>query len=288
MTPHNTDQDQTTGAVTLRLKSRTHIPIEADAICPDSFIDRTRDDIAALPVYYGRRKQNLGDLFSVQGEKSDRIIIEGELDHVKKVGYGMTQGTVVIRGNIGQHTGAHMRGGEILVQGDAADKAGINMSGGRLWIKGNAGHLLGAAEPGDKRGVNRGLIVVEGNAGSEAGALMRRGLIVIMGDAGEFTGARMIAGSIFVFGHLGKRAGAGMKRGSIVAFGTCEPLLPTYYYETVYQPVFLRIYLNRLQEWGVPVSPEWAHGVYRRYSGDINMFGKGEILIRDEHECKSL
>lgn len=288
MDPQNSDRHEITDSVILRFKSRTSIPVEADCICPDNFIDRTHEDIAALPVFYGRRKRHLGDLFSVQGEKSDRIIIEGETDHLKKVGYGMTRGTVVIRGNIGPHTGAHMSGGEILVEGDAADKAGVNMRGGRLWIKGNAGHLLGAAEPGEKRGVNRGLIVVEGNAGSEAGALMRRGLIVIMGDAGDFAGARMIAGSVFVFGRLGKRAGAGMKRGSIVAFDAWEPLLPTYYFETVYQPVFIRIYLKRLREWGLPVNPELAQGMFRRYSGDINVLGKGEILIRDKHECKSL
>jgi formylmethanofuran dehydrogenase subunit C len=75
-----------------------------------------------------------------------------------------------------------------------------------------------------------------------------------------------------------------MKRGSIVAFGTCEPLLPTFRFESVIQPVFLRIFLNRLQEWGVKVAPEMSQGLFRRYSGDITTLGKGEILIHDSHE----
>ena len=260
------------------------IPIEADSVSPDVFVDRTRKDIITLPVYFGRRKVSIGDLFHVHGEKSDRIIIEGDLEHVKKIGYGMTRGKILVRGNIGQHTGAHMRGGEIVVEGDAGDKTGMNMNGGRIWIKGNAGHQLGAAYPGEKLGVNRGVIIVEGNAGSETGALMRRGLIVILGDTGDFAGARMIAGSLFVFGHLGKRAGAGMKRGSIVAMGTGEPLLPTYRFESVCEPVFVEIFCGYLRQWGVPIAPEVRQGSFRRYSGDINTIGKGEILIHDQHE----
>ncbi|MBS3905638.1 MAG: formylmethanofuran dehydrogenase subunit C [Syntrophaceae bacterium] len=284
MTLQNRNGDKEASPITLRLKEPTSIPIEADTVSPDHFIGRSLKDIAALPVYFGRRKRNLGDVFHIEGEESDQVIVEGDLAHVKKIGYGMTRGRIVIRGNVGQHTGACMRGGEIIVEGHVADRAGIHMEGGRLWIKGNAGHLLGAAYPGERRGVNRGVIIVEGNVGSETGAFMRRGLIVVMGDTGEFVGARMIAGSVFVFGHLGKRAGAGMKRGSIVAFGACEPLLPTYRFESVFQPVFIRVFVNRLRQWGLPVNIERTEGLFRRYSGDITALGKGEILIYDSNE----
>lgn len=275
---------RTKDVIILLPKKPLTIPIEADSISPDLFAERTREDINALPVYFGRRKVSIGDLFQVHGEKSDQIIIEGDLGHVKKIGYGMTRGKIVVRGNIGQHTGAYMRGGEIVVDGNAGDKTGMHMKGGRIWIKGNTGHQLGAAYPGEKQGVNRGVIIVEGNAGSETGAFMRRGLIVILGDAGDFAGARMIAGTLFVFGHLGKRAGAGMKRGSIVAMGTSEPLLPTYLFECVCQPVFLKIFRRYFRQWGVPVDPEMFQRAFRRYSGDINTIGKGEILIHDQHE----
>ncbi len=270
------------GEVSLRLKEPTTIPIEADSICPDHFVGCGQAEIEALPAFYGRRKVTLGDLFDVEGEKSDTIVLQGDLRHVKKIGQRMTRGRITVRGDVGMHLGAYMRGGEIVVEGSAGDWVGAHMGGGCIWIKGNAGHLLGAAYRGEKRGVNRGIIVVEGNAGREVGAQMRRGLIVILGDAGEFAGAKMIAGSIFVFGRLGARAGAGMKRGTIVALGDHAELLPTYRYECCYQPIFLRYYLLRLREWGLPIRDEYVEGFYRRYHGDLTALGKGEILIYDQ------
>ena len=270
------------GAVTLRLKESTTIPIEADSICPDRFVGRSQAEIEALPAFYGRRKVTLGDLFAVEGEDSDNLIVEGDLRHVKKIGQRMTRGRITVRGDVGMHLGAYMSGGEIMVEGNAGDWAGAHMQGGRIWIKGNAGHLLGAAYRGEKRGVNRGVIVVEGNAGREIGAQMRRGLIVVLGDVGEFAGAKMIAGTVFVFGRLGARAGAGMKRGTIVALGDHAELLPTYRYECRFQPVFLRYYLLRLREWGLPIHDEYVEGFYRRYHGDLTALGKGEILIYDQ------
>lgn len=269
------------GGVTLRLKRPTTIPLEADNIRPDLFVDRTQAEIEALPVFYGRRKAALGDFFTVDGGRSDTIVIEGELQHVKKIGQGMTLGRMTVRGDAGPHLGAYMRGGEITVHGNAEDWAGAHMQGGRIWIRGHAAHHVGAAYPGETLGVNRGVIVLEGNAGRELGVRARRVLIVVLGDVGEFAGANMIAGSIFVFGRLGERAGAGMKRGSIVAFGESAELLPTFRYECSFQPVFLRFYLRHLHDWGLTVSVERTEGIFRRYSGDITTLGKGEILVYD-------
>lgn len=270
--------------VILQLKESSTIPIEADSVTPDFFAERDHSAIRALPVFYGRRKVTLGDLFEVDGERSDRIVIQGDLQHIKKIGQGMSRGRIEVRGDIGPHLGAYMRGGKINVQGNAGNWAGAHMQGGHIWIHGNVAHHAGAAYSGEKRGVNRGVIIVDGNAGAEIGAVMRRGLIVVMGNVGEFAGARMVAGSIFVFGHLGERAGAGMKRGSIVAFGTSESLLPTFLFESVCGPVFVRFFLTRLQKFGVPVPPEMREGLFRRYSGDITSLGKGEILIHEKHE----
>ena len=275
------DSSDTKDEIILQLKEPSTIPIEADSISPDRFAERSQREIKALPMFYGRRKVSLGDLFDVAGERSDRIVVQGDLGHIKRIGQSMSRGRIAVQGDVGPHLGAHMQGGEIDVRGNCGDWAGAHMTGGRIWIHGNAGHHLGAAYTGEKRGVNRGVIVVDGNAGSDVGAVMRRGLIAVMGDTGDFTGARMIAGTIFVFGHLGKRAGAGMKRGSIVALGTCEPLLPTYRFELAFQPVFINIFINRLRKWGLAVDSKMWAGLFRRYTGDINSLGKGEILIHD-------
>jgi formylmethanofuran dehydrogenase subunit C len=267
------------GMVTLRLKEPATIPIEADSICPDLFVSRTVTEIGELPAFYGRRKVTLGDLFEIEGDRSDCVVVEGDLRHVKKIGLRMSRGRVLVRGNAGLHLGAYMRGGEIVVEGDAADWAGAQIQGGFIRIKGNAGHRVGSAYPGEKRGANRGTIIVEGNAGREVGAKARRVLIAVQGDVGEFAGAYMVAGTVIVLGRLGKRAGAGSKRGTIVALGEPPDILLTYRYECTIRPVFLRCYLRRLIEWGLPVPKAAVDGAFRRYSGDITSLGKGEILV---------
>lgn len=270
--------------VTLRMKEPTTIPVECDNICPDVFVKRNLAEIKALPAFYGRRKVTLGELFHIDGEYSDCIVVEGDLRHVKKIGQRMSRGRIMVRGDVGLHLGAHMRGGEIIVQGDASDWVGAQMQGGRIWIKGNAGHRVGAAYPGEKIGVNRGVIIVEGNAGRQVGAMARRVLIVVQGDVGDFAGAQMIAGSIIIFGRLGECAGAGNKRGSIVVFGGSPEILPTYKYECTLRSVFLGFYLQRMRGWGLMVPVEGADGRFRRYSGDITTVGKGEILVYAQPE----
>jgi len=70
------------------------------------------------------------------------------------------------------------------------------MRGGRIRIRGSAGSRLGSAVPGSQRGMRGGVILVDGDAGDEVGAVMRRGLIVVGGRCGEFAAAGAIAGSV--------------------------------------------------------------------------------------------
>jgi len=65
------------------------------------------------------------------------------------------------------------------------------------------------------------------------------------------------------------RTGAGMKRGTIVVFGAKPQLLPTFRYDCVYRPAFLRIFLRQLQAWGVAVAEAQIHGSYESNSGDL-------------------
>lgn len=264
----------------LRLRRPVTLPVEAEALSPDCLAGLRQDQVAALPVLVGRRRRCLGDLFEVEGEGTADILLEGDLTHVKRIGQGMTQGRIEIQGDVGLHLGCDMRGGEIVVSGDVGAWAGARMSGGTLWVRGNAGSMLGGPYSGETRGMRGGLIVVEGNAGSRVGERMRRGLIVVQGDTGDLAGARMIAGSIVVLGRLGQRAGAGMKRGTIVALGGLKDgLLPTFHYACTYRPVFLRPYLRRLQAMGLPITQQHVDAAYRRFAGDVNTIGKGEILV---------
>jgi formylmethanofuran dehydrogenase subunit C len=267
---------------TLKLKIQSNFPLEAEVITPDNFMGKSETEIAELPVLLGNEIHKLGDAFSVAADKSNRIVLEGDLSHVKLIGAKMTQGQIVIHGNVGMHLGAEMHGGEIEVHGNAGDLAGVEMKGGKIHIHGDAGHGLGSAYRGSRHGMDRGLIIVEGNAGNELGAFMRRGLIVVRGNAADFAGEFMLAGTIIVFGHLGERAGSGMKYGSIIVFHQPE-LLPTFHYDCVYSPIFLKLILQSLKAKAVAIQPEWIAGNYLRYSGDQNILGKGEILVYDQH-----
>ena len=90
-------QPRDQAGATLRLKESSALPIgapigapvEADIICPDRFVGRSQAELATLPVFYGRRKLALGELFEVkvEDENSDTITVIGDLSHVKRIGH---------------------------------------------------------------------------------------------------------------------------------------------------------------------------------------------------------
>ena len=268
--------------ITLTLKEKHSIPLEAEVISPDHFLGKNTAEIAKMKIALGNQAAQLGDFFAINGDGVDEIHLEGDLSRVKHVGEGMTQGRIEIHGDAGMHLGAKMRGGEILVHGNAGDWVGAEMHGGFIRIQGDAGHGLGGAYRGSPRGMNRGLIIVEGSTRNETGAFMRRGLIVVLGDVGDFAGAFMLAGTLLVFGQVGPRPGAGIKRGTIVAFHPLE-LLPTFRYDCRFRPGFLRLILQSLRQRRLEIGDEYMSGYYRRFSGDLTALGKGEILVYDQH-----
>jgi formylmethanofuran dehydrogenase subunit C len=270
--------------LTLTLHSQPSVPLEAEALDPGRLAGLGQADIARLPVQHGNRAERLGDFFHAAGEASDGgLRLEGDLARVKLVGQGMAGGRIHIAGNVGMHLGAGMRGGEIVVEGDAGDWAGAEMQGGRIVVHGNAGHLLGAAYRGSRQGMQGGEIVVHGEAGAEVGNAMRRGLIAVGGNTGDFTGVNLLAGTIVVLGEMGWRAGAGMQRGTLVSMRPAR-ILPTFYFDCVYRPAFLRLYLLRLRALGLPIADKHFDGPYRRWSGDMVESGRGEILLLDGGE----
>jgi formylmethanofuran dehydrogenase subunit C len=265
--------------VILRLKEPlVGVPLEAESISPELFVDRSREEIEALPVAFGNEARRLGDFFHVEGERSDEIEIQGSIPRVKWVGSRMSRGRIVVHGDVGMHAGSSMRGGEIVIDGNADHFLGVEMEGGLIRVKGDAGHRTGAAYRGSKFGMRGGVILVDGNVGHEVGAYMRRGLIVIRGNADDFLGGMMAAGTICIFGQAGLRTGGGMKKGTIVSMRPVE-LLPTFGYDCTYAPVFVRVLFKGLTRLGVEVPAEQANGAFRRYHGDLAETGSGEILI---------
>jgi formylmethanofuran dehydrogenase subunit C len=221
----------------------------------------------------------LGELFTVEGERSARVRIAGDLRRVERLGAAHESGDLVIEGPVGREVGVRMRGGRITVRGDAAWGAGLEMAGGVLDIDGNAGARAGGAAPGAKRGMTGGELVVRRSAGPEAGASMRRGLVAVAGDAGPGAGRATIAGTVVIFGAAGPDAGQWSKRGTVVALGSVA-VPPTYRYACTYRPQYASVLLKYLEErHRLPAGSARRRGLFRRYSGDLAELGAGEILV---------
>jgi formylmethanofuran dehydrogenase subunit C len=110
---------------------------------------------------------------------------------------------------------------DIRIAGGSArfDGVGAGMDRGSIVLEGEAGAYAG-------REMTGGALRIEGNAGPFAGMGLSGGLIRIGGDAGDFLGAAetgkllgMRGGTIIVIGRAGQRAGDRMRRGLIAIGG---------------------------------------------------------------------
>lgn len=268
----------------LRVRQTSPIPLEVDPIRLEDVRELPLDELKRKAVFHGNGEVELGEFFDISGSavEDNEIVWEGDCSKVKLIGAHTSQGSVRVVGDAGMHLGAEMSGGSIVVEGNAADWVGAEMSGGFIHVRGNAGHLVGAAYRGARRGMRGGEILVDGDAGNEIGHTMRRGFIAIGGRSGDASGFNLIAGTILLFGETGIRLGAGMRRGTIGLLGQHTPprMLPTFRLAGPVTPLFLRLYLKRLESAGFPVPEDLRSVSYLRYCGDFLELGKGEILVR--------
>ena len=268
--------------ITLRLKVQPSIPVEAESINPENFAGKTLDEILEIPVFCGKHEEKVGDYFEVKigrAKKGElhKVVLQGKLERFKRLGQGMSAGEMEVRSSVGFHAGAFMKGGKLTIKGDAGDWLGSHMEGGLILVEGSVGNYVASARRGLDHGMTGGTILVKGNAGQMLGSRMRRGLIAIEGDCGDMLGFKMAAGTILVKGKADLRTGANMKRGTIIVFQK-PALLPTFYYNCEYKPVFWRLLCKQLRELGFDLDEAHEDAVFARYTGDINTGGKGEIL----------
>jgi len=221
--------------IILTPKEQPQVPIEASTIKPDDFATKTIDEIKDLEVWYGNTTSTIGNFFDVEGESGPtpaetNILIDGDVYNTKRIGQGMTDGKIIVNGNVNMYVGAEMEGGLITVNGNAASWAGQNMKGGELTITGDAGDYVGSSYRGDWRGMSGGIITINGNAGNEVAEFMLGGKLVIKGDVNIMPGVHMNGGLLIIEGNVVARAGGEMKSGIIVLKGTVEEFLPGFEY----------------------------------------------------------
>ncbi len=266
-------------AMRLTLRQPTKVPLDVAHVLPETTRDRSAREIGDLPILAGNRRLRLADCFDIAcDDGTEGLVWDGNLRNVHSLGAGMSEGTLRILGNAGDHVGAGMRGGRLEVQGHVGDWAGAEMVSGVLDVRGGAGDGVGAAYRGSRRGMRGGTILVHGNAGSEIGHAMRRGLIAIGGDCGDLVGHNLIAGTIVLGGGCGPQLGLGMRRGTIVSLrGETHPG-PTFVYACTHRPLIFRLLHATLRKLGFPCPAGLVDTRFELYHGDFAEGGRGELL----------
>ncbi len=251
----------------LKLKEKPDICLEVEGILPNVIAEKSLEEIENLPIQYGNRRVKLSEFFDAYVEKSEtpRIIFDGDMSRVKRIGWKLDGGEIVVRGNAGMYLGAFMRDGKIVVEGDVGHFSALNMSGGTIVINGNAGNYLCASYRGEWRGMSGGIVMVKGNVGKELGSYMRGGKIIVEGTADDFAGVCM-RGGIVVINRAEERLGAGMIGGAIVV-NEVEELLPGFFEEG--------------EEENPEIEGEKFEGRFKVFSGDhAERKAKGRIYVR--------
>ncbi len=245
-------------------------PITAECIVPDIFKGKSVAEIGKLEVFEGNKTRMLDALFRIETEsdsKETTIQIDGNVRKVRGIGSHMKEGSIVIVGDVGMHTGEAMEGGKIEVSGNVESWMASMMKGGEIRVHGDVAGFLGAPPRGSFEGISGGRIIVDGNVGNEAGAHLKRGLLKVTGNAGQFTGLRMKGGTICVGGDCDGRAGAGMKSGKVVVCGHIESVLPTFTIDGVRNRVKIE-------------DEESIEGPFFLFSGDLVESGEGKLYVR--------
>jgi formylmethanofuran dehydrogenase subunit C len=278
--------------IKLKLKKEPAFPLEADVISPDKFAGKTLADIKKLTVFHANEEKSLGDFFDVSGKSGEiadlKIIIEGNLSNVKRIGEKMSAGEIIINGNVGMHVGNQMKGGKIVVNGNADDWAGAMINGGELEITGDAGHYVGAAYRGFWKGMQNGIIKVHGKIGNEALTWVtgskpgNRFPTLICGSAGSFLGIHGHGGTIIVEGDCDRCAGADQVRGTIVIKGKVSKILPSYKKIGEVKEIELMNgdkITGKFTEYSGDHSVEKNHSKIDKKTGEISNSSNGRLFV---------
>jgi len=278
--------------IKLKLKKESEFPLEADVITPDQFTGKTLADIKKLTVFHGNEEKSLGDFFDISGKSGQiadlKIVIEGNLSNVKRIGEKMSAGEIVVNGNVGMHVGNLMTGGKILVNGNADDWAGAMLNGGELEITGDAGHYVGAAYRGFWKGMQNGTIKVHGKIGDEALTWVngskpgKRFPTLICGSAGSLLGIHSHGGTIIVEGNCNRCAGADQVRGTIVVKGKVSRILPSYKKIGEVKEIVLMSgekITGKFTEYSGDHSVEKNHSKIDKKTGEISNSSNGRLFV---------
>ncbi len=263
-------------ALTFELKAKPDQRLDLSHLIPSRLKELKPKDIEKLTIGSTREGLTVGDAFKVKGKDVSELRFAGTDGRCDKIGAGLTDGTIMVDGDVGAYLGAGMKRGKIEVSGNAGVLAGASMAGGTIAIAGDADERAAGILVGETMGMKGGVLTIGGNAGPMVGERMRRGLVIVGGDAGDYAGGRMIAGTILLKRKVGRGAGYGLRRGSLIFVEEPKDLLPTFGDCGVMEFDYLRLLEHWLRDAGKSIK---LGDRARRLMGDMSVLGKGEMLI---------
>jgi formylmethanofuran dehydrogenase subunit C len=261
----------------LKLKSIPRVLTDLRNISPDKFAGKNIDEIRNLKILEGGAPSTLDTLFDIDGPsiapaevKTIEITIENSVDKLCFVGYRMSNGKIVVKGNIGHFIGYKMKGGTIVIYGKTRNYLGAKMVNGVIEVFGDVGHRVGCKLQGEKsgKGMRGGSIIIHGNAGADVGWGMAGGTIVVEGSVGNFAGSDMVGGVVVIKGGSGIYPGLGMVSGRIVIGGEVKAIVPSFYLDSLIPSLKVR---------GITFQKPFA-----TFIGDAIVSGKGMLQISYE------
>ncbi|CAB3793131.1 formylmethanofuran dehydrogenase subunit C [Paraburkholderia fynbosensis] len=268
---------------TLRLTCAPGFRVDAAALRPTALAALSVADIERIVLPSGNECCAVGDVFQVsRDETADdtaALIIEDAAAWLDRLGAQMDGGRLAVHGAAGDYSGFRMTGGVLEIDGDVGHFTGCEMRGGRLTVDGDAGDFIAGALPGDMEGMSGGTLTIHGNAGARLADRMRRGLVLVGGDAGEFALSRLVAGTVGVAGRLGPHYAYGMRRGTLLLAQRPAHLPVTFTGGGGGFDVFWSLLVRSLANEIAPFSQWRAEHLPARYTGDLAVDGRGEILI---------
>lgn len=269
----------------LILEQKQTIPVILDGnrMNPEHLAMLSKKQIAALklPINTGKEEVSLGDLCTVSGKISEDIRMLGDFSKVRRLGYGMQKGKLIIEGVAGDELGSSMQGGAILVHGNAGSWVGASMQGGYIEITGHAKHYLGGIRLAAFHGMNGGTIFLHKSCGHYAGDRMRRGLLWIAGASGSYMASRMLGGTIVSTETVGSYPGIGMKRGTLFLYKQPARWLGSFGNCGMNEGAFLTLLPRQLKQQypSVALPIKKFNTRFERHMGDLSVGGIGEVFI---------
>ncbi|MEX3790441.1 formylmethanofuran dehydrogenase subunit C [Paraburkholderia sp. BR14374] len=272
---------------TLRVKTPPGFRVDAAALSPAALASMSVAEIERIVLPAGNERCVVGDVFEVSrddapasGDDMATLLIDGAARWLDRVGAQMDGGRLVARGPVGDYSGFRMSGGLLEIDGDAGHFTGCEMRGGRVTVRGDSGDFAAGALTGDMEGMSGGTLTIHGNAGARLADRMRRGLVLVGGNAGDFAASRLVAGTVGVAGQLGAHYAYAMRRGTLLLAQRPEGLPPPTFTGGGHGfDVFWSLLIRSLAAEIAPFSQWRADRLPVRFTGDLAVDGRGEILI---------